>query len=108
MVFAIGQRVLPAFSGMRLLFSPRMMGASLYVLTAGCLLRVSSEVLAYQGMLSSAWKVLPVSAVTELTAVTLFAVNIILTFRSQPPTARMVQIDQRTGPTSTARSVVNL
>ena len=29
MVFAIGQRVLPAFSGMRLLYSPRLMGASL-------------------------------------------------------------------------------
>lgn len=98
MVFAIGQRVLPAFSGMRLLFSPRMMGASLYVLTAGCLLRVSSEVLAYQGMLASAWKVLPVSAVMELTAVTLFAVNMFLTFRSQPPSARLVRIEQRTPP----------
>ena len=52
MVFAIGQRVLPAFSGMRLLYSPRLMGASLGVLTAGCLLRVSSEVLAYQGILA--------------------------------------------------------
>jgi uncharacterized protein involved in response to NO len=108
MVFAIGQRVLPAFSGMRLLYSPRMMGVSLYVLTAGCLLRVSSEVLAYQGMLSSAWKVLPVSAVAELTAVTLFAVNMILTFRSEPPSARLVQIVQQTAPPSGTRSVVNL
>ena len=108
MVFAVGQRILPAFGGMRLLYSPRLMGASLGVLTAGCLLRVSSEVLAYQGILQGAWKVLPVSAVTELTAVTLFAVNMILTFRSQPPSARLVQIDWRTPPAGSAGNVVNL
>lgn len=48
MVFAIGQRVLPAFSGMRLLFSARLMFAALLLLTVGCVLRVGSEVLAYQ------------------------------------------------------------
>lgn len=95
MVFAIGQRVLPAFSGMRLLWSPRLMGASLFVLTAGCAMRVSAEVLAYQGIMQGAWKVLPVSAITELTGVTLFAVNLALTFRSQPLSARLVQIDRR-------------
>jgi uncharacterized protein involved in response to NO len=105
MVFAIGQRVLPAFGGMRLLYSPRLMGASLGVLTTGCVLRVSSEVLAYQGILQSAWKILPVSAVTELTAVTLFAVNMILTFRSQSPSARLVQINRRTAPVKTAGNV---
>ena len=108
MVFAIGQRVLPAFGGMRLLYSPRLMGASLGVLTVGCLLRVTSEVLAYQGILQSAWKVLPISALTELTAVTLFAVNMILTFRSQPPSAQLVQIDRRTPPAGSAGNVVNL
>ena len=39
MVFCIGQRVLPAFSGMRLLFSPRLMFAGLVLLSAGCILR---------------------------------------------------------------------
>jgi uncharacterized protein involved in response to NO len=91
MVFAIGQRVLPAFSGMRVLYSPRLMGVSLGVLAVGCLLRVTSEVLAYRSILPAAWKVLPVSALTELTAVTLFALNMILTFRSVPPSAHLVQ-----------------
>ena len=108
MVFAIGQRLLPAFGGMRLLYSPSLMGASLVVLTAGCLLRVSSEVLAYQGISQSAWRVLPLSALTELTAVTLFAVNMILTFRSQPPSARLVEIKRCTPPAGSARNVVNL
>jgi hypothetical protein len=91
MVFAIGQRVLPAFSGMRLLFSSRLMGASLLVLAVGCFLRVSSEVLAYQEIAQFAWKWLPASAVCELTAVTLFAVNMCATFLSKPP-SRLVQI----------------
>ena len=37
MVFAIGRRVLAAFSGMRLLFSPKLMFLALLLLTAGCL-----------------------------------------------------------------------
>ena len=85
MVFAIGQRVLPAFSGMRLLFSTRLMFVSMALLAVGCLLRVSSEVLAYQGILPSAWSWLPVSAITEMTAVTVFAINLLSTFASQPP-----------------------
>ena len=80
MVFAIGERVLPAFVGMRVLFSPRLMFAALFLLALGCTLRVSSEVLAYQGYLQAAWSWLPVSAITEMTAVTVFAVNLILTF----------------------------
>ena len=94
MVFAIGQRVLPAFSGMRLLYSPKLMGCDLGLLALGCFMRVTSEVLAYQGIAQSAWKVLPISAVIELTAVTLFAVNMIATFLSAPP-SRFVQISQR-------------
>jgi len=43
MVFAIGQRVLPAFSGMRLLFSTKLMFVAIFLLAVGCLLRVSSE-----------------------------------------------------------------
>jgi len=86
MVFAIGQRVLPAFSGMRLLFSTRLMFAAMLLLCAGCLLRVGSEILAYQQFLRSAWSWLPVSAVCEMTAVTLFAANLLATFahRRQP------------------------
>src|SRR6185312_14566169 len=73
MVFAIGQRVLPAFSGMRLLFSPRLMLAALALLALGCTLRVSCEALAYQGFAAWAWALLPVSAVIELSAVLAFA-----------------------------------
>jgi hypothetical protein len=91
MVFAIGQRVLPAFSGMRLLFSTKLMFAALALLNVGCTLRVSSEVLAYQGFLQSAWQWLPVSAVTELTAVTVFAVNMVATFCTKPPSAGVVK-----------------
>ena len=80
MVFAIGQRVLPAFSGMRVLFSTRLMFLSLALLTVGCLVRVSSEILAYQGLAGAAWSWLPVSAFTEMAAVTLFALNLVVTF----------------------------
>ncbi|HEU5450407.1 MAG TPA: NnrS family protein [Terriglobales bacterium] len=84
MVFGVGQRVLPAFSGMKLLFSPRLMLASLSLLSIGCLLRVTCEILAYQGYAAWAWQVLPVSAVIELSAVTIFALNLVLTFRRKP------------------------
>ncbi len=80
MVFAIGQRVLPAFCGMHVLFSPRLMGISLFALNAGCLLRVVSEIGAYEGIAPALWPLLPVSAVTELAAVTVFAANLIRTF----------------------------
>ena len=78
MVFAIGQRVLPAFCGMKILFSPAIMLWSLVLLNVGCLLRVSSEIPAHEGYWRPAWQVLPISAVTELMAVTLFAVNIVV------------------------------
>ena len=93
MVFCIGQRVLPAFSGMRLLFSSTLMFAGLFLLTCGCALRVSGEVLAYQDILPAAWAWLPYSAVLELLAVTLFAVNLIVTFTQKPAShARLTQI----------------
>ena len=85
MVFAIGQRILPAFSGMRLLYSRKLMAAGLSLLTIGCLVRVTSEVVAYRGLAQSAWTWLPISAVIELTAVTLFAANLFATFLSSPP-----------------------
>ena len=89
MVFSVGQRILPAFSGMRLLFSTKLMFASLLLLAGGCLLRVSSEILAYQGFAGWAWSWLPASAVTEMTAVTIFAFNLALTFASRPPSAEI-------------------
>ncbi len=88
MVFAIGQRVLPAFSGMKLLFSTKLMFAGLVLLTVGCFLRVSSEVLAYQGLVRSAWSWLPISAILEMTAVTVFAVNLFATFASKAPASQ--------------------
>ena len=90
MVFAIGQRVLPAFSGMRLLFSTKLMFCSLLLLGVGCLLRVSSEVLAYQGIVRSAWSLLPTSAICEMAAVTVFAFNLFTTFAREAP-ATMTQ-----------------
>lgn len=84
MVFAIGQRVLPAFCGMRVLWSTRLMFWSLVLLFTGCFLRVLSEPLAYQNLWAPAWKILPVSAVIELSAVTVFAVNMGMTL-VQPP-----------------------
>jgi uncharacterized protein involved in response to NO len=84
-VFAIGQRILPAFSGMKLLFSPKLMLAAQSLLTVGCAVRVGSEILAYEDFLNSAWSWLPVSAVTEMIAVSLFASNLILTFMSALP-----------------------
>ncbi|MCC6291545.1 MAG: NnrS family protein [Bryobacterales bacterium] len=96
MVFAIGQRILPAFCGMRLLFNSRLMFASLALLNAGCTLRVVSEVGAYEGYLPSLWPLLPVSAVIEMTAVTFFAVNLGLTFL-QPPAHLREQVAAATG-----------
>ena len=79
MVFVIGPRILPAFCGMKILWSKRLMFWSLLLLTTGCFLRVSSEPLAYENLWKPAWKVLPVSAIIELTAVSLFAINIVVT-----------------------------
>lgn len=84
MVFAIGQRVLPAFGGARVLYSPRLMLVSLGLLAVGCLLRVAAEALAYEGYWQAAWEALPVSAWIELCAFSIFAVNLVLTFL-QPP-----------------------
>jgi hypothetical protein len=88
MVFAIGQRVLPAFAGARVLHSERLRFLSLAALTVGCALRVSAEIPAYEGYARFAWRVLPWSAVIELAGVTLFAVNLILTFLDLPAHVR--------------------
>ncbi len=85
MIFAVGPRVLPAFLNSRELWSKRLMPVSLVLLTAGCALRVSSEPLAYAGVAAWAWKLLPVSAALELTAVLLFACNIARTLATPLP-----------------------
>jgi hypothetical protein len=88
MVFAIGQRVVPAFGGMRVLYSRRLMFVCLLLLNLGCALRVGSEILAYESYWPPAWNILPWSAICELAAVTVFATNLLLTFR-QPPAHQM-------------------
>jgi len=79
MIFAVGQRMLPGFAGPTALWSPRLMASGLALLMVGCSLRVAGEVLAYQDYARWAWSVLPASAVVELAAVTLFAVNMFAT-----------------------------
>ncbi len=76
MVLAVGQRMLPGFAAHRPLWSPRLMGIGLTLLMTGCLLRVSSEVIAYEQFAEWAWPILPVSALIELTALTTFAANL--------------------------------
>ena len=84
MIFCVGQRILPSFCGMRVLWSSKLMLLMLILLMTGCTLRVASEILAYQDYSRWAWNVLPISALIELTAVALFAVNLIMTF-ARPP-----------------------
>jgi hypothetical protein len=79
MVFSIGPRILPHFAGVHAIFSKKLMFLSLLLLQTGCLLRVSSEPFAYEGLLPIAWKLLPISGILELSAVLLFAANITLT-----------------------------
>jgi hypothetical protein len=92
MVFSIGQRVLPAFCGMRLLYSSRLMFWSLALLTAGCALRVSVEPLAYEGYAPALWPLLPVSASIEMLAFTLFAANLVITLLRPPAHLRLQTI----------------
>ena len=84
MVFCVGPRILPSFAGMRVLFSAGLMSATLVLLSAGCAVRVSSEIVAYQGYGQWGWDLLPVSAIIEMTAVTLFAINMAITFLRGP------------------------
>ncbi|MHB8484644.1 MAG: NnrS family protein [Candidatus Acidiferrales bacterium] len=84
MVLCVGQRILPAFAGMRLLWSTRLMFTGLFLLSLGCALRVSSELLAYQNYANWAWSVLPISAFLELAGITAFAMNIFATFILEP------------------------
>ena len=80
MVMTVGPRILPHFAGVRNLWSPGLMFATLLLLLGGCTLRVSMEPLAYEGLAQFAWKVLPLSGCLELGAVLLFALQLIMTF----------------------------
>jgi uncharacterized protein involved in response to NO len=88
MIASVGQRILPAFAGMRVLWNKQLMFAALLLLTIGCALRVSCEVLAYQEYAGWAWSVLPYSALLELAGLTAFAINIVGTFVLQPSHAQ--------------------
>jgi uncharacterized protein involved in response to NO len=79
MVFSIGPRILPHFCGITRLFSSHLMFASLLLLQTGCMLRVSSEPLAYEGLWGFGWHVLPVSGMLELVGVLVFAANMAAT-----------------------------
>jgi len=74
LIFSIGPRILPSFLNGRELRSPWLMGLTLWLVTLGCLLRVSSESLAYSST-GFAWNLLPVSAFLELGAVLVFVAN---------------------------------
>ncbi len=84
LIFAIGPRLLPSFLNGRELHSSTLMAASLWLLNLGCFLRVSSEAVAYS-LGGAAWRVLPLSALLELTAVILFVMNLALTLRQPLP-----------------------
>jgi uncharacterized protein involved in response to NO len=77
------------------LWSPSLMFIATSLLAAGCFLRVSCEVLAYQGYASWAWNVLPISAVTELVAVTVFAANISVSFARRSSAQPVVQVSAK-------------
>ena len=57
---------------------------SLALLNLGCLVRIGMEPLAYERDWQIAWMLLPVSAVIELTAVTLVALNRVGTLMQRP------------------------
>ncbi len=86
LIFALAPRMLPAFLGGRELYSTRLMAASLWLLTGGCLMRVATEAFAYSSPPGAAvWSILPISAFIELSAVLVFAANLALTLRQAPP-----------------------
>lgn len=62
-----------------------LMFCSLVMLTVGFLLRVSSEVLADQGKVPSAWSLLSTPAICEMAAVTVLAFNLLITFARNAP-----------------------
>jgi hypothetical protein len=64
----------------------------LALVTLGCSLRVSCEILAYQEYAAWAWSVLPLSALLELGGLTMFAINILGTFVLVPSHTQKQQL----------------
>jgi hypothetical protein len=83
---------------MHVLFSKRLMFFALLLLTIGCALRVSCEIPAYELNWPLAWRLLPVSAIAELTAVALFAINLLVTFTRPPAHVASVPTSIATSP----------
>jgi uncharacterized protein involved in response to NO len=84
LIFAIGPRILPSFLNGRELYRSALMAASLWILTLGCALRVASEAIAYSAG-GAAWRILPSSALLEMTAVVIFVVNLGMTIKHPIP-----------------------
>jgi hypothetical protein len=62
------------------------------------MMRVAAEILAYEGLIHHAWFCLPVSGIIELTAVTLFAANLLMTFiRPAAHLSRVAAVEQPAG-----------
>jgi len=83
-IFAIGPRILPSFLNGRELYSNRWMAASLWLLSVGCFLRVSSEAVAYS-LGGNAWTLLPISAYLEFAGVIAFVINMAATLAQPLP-----------------------
>lgn len=84
LILALGSRMLPSFLNGRELYSARWMAASLWLLSAGCALRVSSEAVAYS-LGGSAWNLLPISAYLEFAGVLAFVANMAATMLQPLP-----------------------
>jgi hypothetical protein len=85
LILSMAPRILPGFLNSRELWSSRLMFWSLSALTLGCSVRVSSEPLAYAGVVAWSWSLLPFSAFIELFAVLLFAFNMLRTMATPIP-----------------------
>ena len=95
MVFSVGPRVLPAFLGRKKGFCPPAVMVALTLLSVGCFLRVSSQILSYDFSVSAFWSVLPVSALIELLAMTIFFFNILFSLREKPAIEEIVRAYSR-------------
>ena len=67
-------------------------GASRHALTV----RVVAQILAYQHLSERAWSALGVSAAIEMTAVTLFAANMMLTLTTGSPLESVIGVKSET------------
>lgn len=84
LIFALAPRILPSFLNGRELCSITLMAGSLWLLSAGCFLRVVSEAVAYSAG-GPLWSFLPVSAFLELAAVIAFVINLAATLAQPTP-----------------------